>query len=147
MTTLTNDKPEFLATSRAAGTGRAALWAGRVLSGLSAAMLGLDASMKLFQLPAAVKGTVELGYPASVVFTLGLLQLVCLVLYLVPRTAVLGALLWTAYLGGAVATHVRVQNPLFSHVLSGVYVAIFLWGGLYLRLPQLRALLFPSKPR
>ena len=86
-----------------------------------------------------MQGTVQLGYPESVVFGLGVVQLVCLVVYLVPRTAVLGAVLWTGYLGGAIATHVRLGNPLFSHVLFPVYVAAMLWLGLWLRDAQLRA--------
>ncbi len=148
MTMMTDDQPHFQgpATSSTRSTGRGALWTGRVLSGVALAALGIDASMKLLQLPEALKGTVELGYPASAVFTLGVIQLVCWVLYAIPRTAVLGAILWTGYFGGAVATHLRVQNPLFTHVLSGVYVALFIWGGLYLRRPQLRALFF-SKTR
>jgi len=120
---------------------RAALWTGRALSGLAVSFLTMDATMKLFVLAPAVKGTTELGYDASVLFPLGLVQLACLVLYLIPRTAPLGALLWTGYLGGAIATHVRVGNPLFSHILFPVYVATFLWLGLWLRDAGLRAVL------
>jgi len=89
----------------------------------------------------AVDGTMALGYPAGSVQGIGIIELVCLVLYLVPRTSVLGGLLLTGYLGGAIATHVRVSNPLFTHTLFPVYVAIVLWGGLYLREKRLRALL------
>jgi hypothetical protein len=109
------------------------IWTGRILSGLAVAFLLMDLTMKLWQVAPAVEGTRQLGYPASVVFPLGVLQLVLLVLYLVPRTAPLGAVLWTGYLGGAIATHVRVQNPLFSHILFPVYVGALLWLGLYLR--------------
>jgi hypothetical protein len=109
------------------------IWTGRILSGLVVAFLLMDLSMKLLQVAPAVEGTRELGYPASVVLPLGILQLVLLALYLIPRTAPLGAVLWTGYLGGAIATHVRVQNPLFSHVLFPIYVGAFLWLGLYLR--------------
>ncbi len=109
------------------------IWTGRILSGLVVAFLLMDLSMKLLQVAPAVEGAWELGYPPSVVLPLGILQLVLLALYLIPRTAPLGAVLWTAYLGGAIATHVRVQNPLFSHILFPVYVAGFLWLGLYLR--------------
>ncbi|HEY0997133.1 MAG TPA: DoxX family protein [Gemmatimonadaceae bacterium] len=91
--------------------------------------------------PEALAGTTQLGYPASVVFPLGVLQLVLLVCYLVPRTAPLGAILWTGYLGGAIATHVRLLNPLFTHILFPVYVAALLWGGLWLRDARVRALL------
>ena len=117
------------------------LWAGRILSGLAALFLAFDAAMKVAQLPVALQGTTQLGYPQSVVFGLGLLQLACLLLYLVPRTSVLGAVLWTGYLGGAVATHVRIGNPLFSHQLFPLYVAALIWGGLWLRDARLRALL------
>ena len=82
-----------------------------------------------------------LGYPPGSVQGIGIIELVCLVLYMVPRTSVLGGLLLTGYLGGAIATHVRVSNPLFTHTLFPVYVALVLWGGLYLREKRLRALL------
>jgi hypothetical protein len=100
-----------------------------------------DAVVKLSRHPAAVEGTARLGYPVSVIFTLGVLQAVCLVLYLVPRTSVLGAILWTGYLGGAVATHVRVGDPLFSHAFFPIYLGVILWAGLWLRDPRLRELI------
>ena len=118
-----------------------ALWAGRILSGLAVLFLLSDAAMKVLQLPVATQGTKQIGYPESVVLGLGIVQLVCLVVYLVPRTSVLGTVLWTGYLGGAVATHVRVGDPLFSHILFPVYVAAFLWAGLWLRDERLRAVL------
>lgn len=124
-----------------AASSPASLWTGRVLSGLVVLFLAFDAAMKVARLPLALEGTSQLGYPVSVVPFLGIVQLVCLVLYLVPRTAVLGAILWTGYLGGAIATHVRLANPLFSHVLFPIYVAAFLWGGLWLRDSRVRALL------
>jgi hypothetical protein len=120
---------------------RSQLWTARALSGMAVLFLAMDATMKLLQLPVAVDGTTQLGYPAAVIFPLGIVQLVCLVAYLVPRTAVLGAILWTGYLGGAIATHVRVGSPLLTHVLFPVYVAALLWGGLYLRDARVRALL------
>jgi DoxX-like family len=120
---------------------RKALWAGRILSGLAVLFMLFDAAMKVLELPVAVQGTTQLGYPESVVFGLGLVQLVCLAVYLLPRTSVLGAVLWTGYLGGAIATHVRLGNPLFSHVLFPTYVAAFLWLGLWLRDERLRAVL------
>src|SRR5258706_13806638 len=88
--------------------GASKVWIGRVLSGIAVLFLTMDAVMKVMRVPAAVKGTTELGYPAGVLVPLGIIQLVCLALYLIPRTRVLGAILWTGYLGGAVATHVRV---------------------------------------
>jgi hypothetical protein len=109
------------------------LWAGRVLSGLAVLFLAFDASMKLLQLAPAMEGTTQLGYPASTVLPIGVLQAVLLVVYLLPRTAVPGAILWTGYLGGAIATHVRVENPWFTHILFPIYVAALLWGGLWLR--------------
>ena len=131
-------------TSHAAARGepsRKAIWAGRVMSGFAALFLLFDASIKVLQLPVAMEGTGQLGYPQSVIMGLGLVQLVCLIAYLIPRTSVLGAILWTGYLGGAIATHVRVENPLFSHVLFPVYVAALLWGGLWLRDQRVRMLL------
>src|SRR3954466_15294340 len=86
----------------------AQVWTGRVLSGVAVLFLTMDAVMKVMQVPAAVKGTVELVCPAGVLFPLDIIQLVCLALYLIPRTRVLGAILWTGYLGGAIATHVRL---------------------------------------
>jgi hypothetical protein len=88
-----------------------------------------------------VKGTSDLGWNPSIAPTLGVLLLTSLALYVFPRTAVLGAILLTGYLGGAVATHVRIGNPLFTHILFPVYVALMLWGGLYLRDARLRALI------
>lgn len=120
---------------------RSAVLTGRVLSGLAVLFLTFDAGMKVLQLAPAVTGTTELGYPANVILPLGLVQVVCLVLYLIPRTSILGAVLWTGYLGGAIATHVRVGNPLLTHVLFPIYVAALLWGGLWLRHATLRALL------
>ena len=121
-----------IAATPAART-RARLWTGRILSGFVVLFLVFDIAIKLSQSPEALQGTAELGYPTNVVFPLGILLLGCLVLHLIPRTAVLGAVLLTGYLGGAIATHVRVENPLFSHVLFPIYVAALIWGGLYLR--------------
>ena len=115
--------------------------AGYVLTGLVAAFLAFDTVMKLLQLAPAVQGTTELGYPAGTVVVIGAIELVCLVLYLIPRTSVLGALVLTGYLGGAIATHVRVGSPLPTHTLFPIYVALMVWGGLYLRESRLRELL------
>jgi DoxX-like family len=116
------------------------LWTGRIMSALPALFLLMDGVMKLAKPEFVVKATVQLGYPERVIFGLGIVVLVCVILYLIPRTAVFGAILLTGYLGGAVATHVRVGDPLFSHALFPVYIAILLWGGLYLREERLRAL-------
>lgn len=117
------------------------VWAGRILSGLAVAFLVFDSGMKLMRLPQALEGHAQLGYPESAVRGIGVTLLACVVAYAIPRTAVLGAILLTGYLGGAVATHVRVGNPLFSHVLFPLYVAAMIWGGLFLREPRLRGLL------
>jgi hypothetical protein len=115
--------------------------AGLTLSWLAVLFLLFDSTGKLLQVQPVIDGTLQLGYPRDSVFSLGLVLLSCVLAYAVPRTSVLGALLLTGYLGGAVATHVRVANPLFSHVLFPTYVAVFLWGGLILRDARLRVLL------
>jgi DoxX-like protein len=117
------------------------LWTGRIMSALPALFLLVDGVGKLVKPAPVVQGTVQLGYPESVLLGLGIVLLSCTVLYVIPRTAVLGAILLTGYLGGAVATHVRVGSPLFSHILFPVYLAVLLWGGLYLRDERLRALI------
>ena len=111
------------------------------LTGFVALFLAFDTVLKLAQLTPAVEGTVALGYPAHLVLVVGVIELVCLVLYLVPSTSVLGAVFLTGYLGGAVATHVRIGSPLPSHTLFPIYVALMVWGGLYLRDARLRELL------
>lgn len=113
---------------------------GLVLLSVAVLFLTFDTVIKLLANPMAIAGTVELGYPAAVVRPLGILCAVMLALLVIPRTAPLGALLLTGYLGGAIATHVRVGNPLFTHVLFPVYVAIMIWGGLYLRDIRVRTL-------
>ena len=117
------------------------IWLGRVLSALAILFLLFDVVIKVLTLPVAVEGTTQLGYQASSVFVIGIIELVCLALYVIPQTSVLGAILFTGYLGGAIATHVRIGSPLFTHILFPIYVAALLWGGLYAREPRLRALL------
>jgi len=117
------------------------LWAGRILTTLAVAFIVVDGVMKLFKPPFVVKATLELGYPESSIVGIGVLLLVCTLIHLIPRTSILGAVLLTGYLGGAVASNVRIGNPLFSHVLFPVYVAAMVWGGLYLRDPRLRDLI------
>lgn len=116
------------------------LWAGRVLSALAALFLLFDALMKLVKPAPVVEATVELGYPESVILPLGIVLLACTVLYLIPRAAVLGAILLTGYLGGAVATHVRVGDEAFP-VVFPVIVGALLWGGLSVRDERLRSLI------
>lgn len=124
-----------------AAVSRKALWAGRVISVLPILFLFMDGTMKLAKPALVVEATVKLGYPETVIVPLGIVLLVCTVLYAIPRTSVLGAILLTGYLGGAVATHVRVGDPLFTHTLFPVYLGVFVWGGLYLRDTRLRALI------
>jgi hypothetical protein len=119
---------------------RGMLWAGRVMSALPALFLLMDGVMKLMKPAVVVEKTVELGYPESVILGLGTVLLACTILYLIPRTSVLGAILLTGYLGGAVATHVRVGDSPFS-ILFPVIVGALLWRGLVLSDSRLRALL------
>lgn len=116
-------------------------WTGWGATALVSSLLLLDASGKLLEVAPVVKGTTELGYPAALVLTIGIIELLCIVAYLVPVTSALGAVLLTGYLGGAIATHLRIGSPLLTHVLSPIYVAVFVWGGLYLRDERLRALI------
>lgn len=116
-------------------------WVGRGLSGLVIFFLLMDVAIKLAQLPVVLETTVRLGWPATTVTSIGLVLLACTALYAYPRTSALGAILLTAYLGGAVATHARIGSPLFSHTLFGVYVGFMLWGGLYLRNDRVRSLI------
>jgi hypothetical protein len=120
---------------------RGARWAGWGLSGLAAVFLALDGAMKLAKPEPVLKGTFELGFDEGVIIPLGIVLVTSVVLYVIPYTAVLGAILLTGYLGGAVATQVRVGNPLFSHVLFPVYLGILIWAGLYLRDRRIRAVL------
>jgi hypothetical protein len=120
---------------------------GWVLSGLAILFLVMDSTMKLLALPVVLEAGAALGLGGvNVAHALGALLIVCTTLYAAPRTAVLGAILLTGYLGGAVATHVRAGNPLFSHVLFGVYVGVIVWAGIYLRDPKLRMLIPTRKP-
>jgi hypothetical protein len=114
---------------------------GWTLSGLVGAFLLMSASFK-FLTPGIVRETMAgLGWPVEYDLVIGIIETICVVLYLVPRTAVLGAILETALLGGAIATNVRVGNPLFSHELFGVYLGLFVWGGLWFRDARVRALI------
>ena len=114
---------------------------GRALSALAILFLAFDTAIKLVQLPVVADTLGSLGYPTDLGFTIGIVELVCVVLYAVPRTAVLGAILLTALFGGGIATHIRVGSPLFTHILFGVYLGLLVWGGLYLRNPRLRELM------
>ena len=113
---------------------------GRVMSGIAVAFLTIDSVLKLMRLPVVLEASAKLGLPAELAVPIGVILLASTVLYTIPRTAVLGAVLLTGYLGGAVLTHLRVGDPLFSHVLFPTYMGALLWGGLWLRDGRVRAL-------
>ena len=119
----------------------AAMWSGRVLSGLLVLFLLVDGGIKLVPIQAVTDTSLQLGIPTHLARTLGVLTLVGTLLYAFPRTAVLGAIILTGYFGGAIYVHVRADSPLFSHTLFGVYLGIMMWGGLWLRDPLVRALI------
>jgi hypothetical protein len=116
------------------------LWAGRILSALPALFLLFDGAMKLVKTAFVVEATVQLGYPEGVIVPLGIVLVTCTVVYLIPRTAILGAILLTGYLGGAIATHVRVGQGPFK-ILFPVIFGAMLWGGIFLRDQRLRTLI------
>lgn len=131
------------APGRRGGAG-VGVWTGRIMSGVVTAFLMMDAIMKLMNLPIVASTGLTLGWRPDTALPLGVIVLGCAVLYAWPRTAILGAVLTTGLLGGAIATHMRVGSPLFSHTLFGVYLGLTAWGGLYLRDPRLRAI-FPLR--
>ena len=130
----------MVATTTSASTSKLAFRAGHIASGLAVLFLVFDAAIKVLQLAPAVESTVQLGYPAEYVVILGLIELVCIAVYVFPRTAVLGAILLTGWFGGAMATHVRNGSPTFS-VVFPIIIGALVWGGLYLRDARLRELL------
>jgi hypothetical protein len=115
-------------------------WPGRVLSGIPAAFLAFDAAIKLANPAFVAEASVRSGVPPELSVGLGVLLAACLALYLIPRTAPIGAVLLTGYLGGAVLTHLRIGDPLISHTLFPIYVGALLWAGLYLRDDRVRRL-------
>ena len=118
---------------------------GWVLTGLLALfLLGASVTPKLLMLPVAEEGMAELGWPHGYAFAIGVVELACVLLYLWPRTSLLGAVLTMGLLGGAIATQMRAESPLFTHILFSVYLGVVLWGGLWLRTPALRTL-FPLR--
>lgn len=122
---------------------RVAVWTGRVLSALVVLFLLFDGVIKLVPITPVIMTMEQLGFPVSVEMArgLGALTLLCTLLYAIPRTSVLGAILLTGYLGGAIATHLRAGSPVFSHLLFGVYLGLMAWGGLYLRDTRLQRLI------
>ena len=126
---------------------RTALWTGRILSGIAVLFLLVDGAIKVVPIQPVIDSLRELGYPPteSLARFLGVLTIVCTLLYTWPRTALVGAVLLTGLMGGAVASHLRLGDPLFSHTLFGVWLGLFLWGGLWLRDARLRTLM-PISP-
>src|ERR1700730_6701233 len=131
------------AISQTAPLSGKAIWAGRAMSGLVILFMIFDASLKLIPLAVVTDSMTELGYPPSAGLARGLavVILVCTALYAFPRTSILGAILLTGYMGGAIASHLRIGSPLFSHVLFGLYLGLMVWGGLFFRDERLRALI------
>jgi hypothetical protein len=116
------------------------IWTGRTLSALAILFLLFDSAIKVMQAAPAMEGTQALGYPKNAVFTIGIVELACVLLYAIPQTSVLGAIFLTGYLGGAIASHARIGSPLFTHTLFPIYVAVLIWGGVLLREQRLRKL-------
>jgi hypothetical protein len=119
---------------------RGAALAGRLMTGLAVLFMTVDGLGKVLKVAPVVEGTVGLGYPETALVGIGLAELLCVAVFVFPPTSVLGAVLLTGYLGGAVATHVRIGSPVLTHVLFPTYVAAMIWGGLYLREARLRTL-------
>lgn len=115
------------------------LWIGRIVSGLVVFFFLFDGVMKLFQPDPVIEATIKLGYPVNVIVPLGVVLISCTLLYAIPQSAVLGAILLTGYLGGAVASHVRAGDDWFP-ILFPVAFGVLVWGGLYLRDPRIRAI-------
>ena len=128
-------------TLQTAPVSKARLWTGRILSALAVLFLLFDGVIKLMNIAPVAESFTRLGYPVSVALGIGILELICLAIYLIPRTSALGAILLTGFLGGAIATHVRVGDPLFSHVFFPTYIGLLVWGGLWMREGRLRALI------
>jgi hypothetical protein len=128
------------ALSETVPVSRSARWTGRVLSGLAIVFLLFDGAIKLVPWPIVTETMGKMGYSSSETLarSLGIITIVCTLLYSVPPTSILGAILLTGYLGGAMASHVRIDSPLFSHTLFGFYLGVMVWGGLWLRDPALR---------
>ncbi len=129
--------------ARPSSNSKAARWTGHVMSGLVILFLLFDGGIKLVPLEIVTQTSGEIGLPTDPSFArlLGILTLIGVVLYAIPQTAMLGAILLTGYMGGAIATHLRIDSPLFSHTLFGVYLGLLIWGGLYLRDERVRKLI------
>ncbi|HUI65688.1 MAG TPA: DoxX family protein [Bacteroidota bacterium] len=115
-----------------------ALWTGRILTGIVVVFMLFDSITKILKVDAVVKASAQFGYPVSLLPTIGVILLVCLVIYVIPRTSLIGALLITGYLGGAVQANLRIGTPLFSNARFPVYFAVLVWGGLFFREQRVR---------
>jgi hypothetical protein len=122
-------------------TSKKSVWAGRIISGLMTAFMIFDAVIHLMRPAPVVEAFAKLNFPLSLAIPLGIVELVCVVLYVIPSSSILGAILLTGYLGGAVAIQLPTGNSLFGEILFPVYIGVFLWGGIYLRDARLRALI------
>jgi hypothetical protein len=143
MTALAINTNEPVTDATFGARSRPAIWGGRVFSGLAVAFMLFDGGIKLVPLSVVTETMAQIGWPATPEMArgLGILALLCAALYAVPRTSLIGAILLTGYLGGAIATQLRIGAPLFSHILFGVYLGLVVWGGLVLRDGRVRALL------
>jgi hypothetical protein len=126
-------------------TGTKGMWAGRVLSALAVVFLAFDGGIKLMRVPAVLEATVRLGLPLSSIVPIGLTLLVCTLIYAIPRTSVVGSVLLTGYLGGAVAAQVRAGSPMFETVFP-IIVGTVVWAGVFLRDRRVQAMLAPQEP-
>ena len=133
----------MLTIGETAPVSKPALWMGRVLSGIVILFMLFDGAIKLVPWPVVTESMDRIGYGSSETLarTLGVITIACTVLYAIPPTSILGAILLTGYLGGAIASHLRIDSPLFSHVLFGFYLGVMVWGGLWLRDRSLRTLI------
>ncbi len=133
----------MLTIGETAPVSKPALWMGRVLSGIVILFMLFDGAIKLVPWPVVTESMDRIGYGSSETLarTLGAITIACTVLYAIPPTSILGAILLTGYLGGAIASHLRIDSPLFSHVLFGLYLGLMVWGGLWLRDRSLRTLI------
>lgn len=138
--TLADTEKFMQLATQAVSNSKRTLWAGHILSVLTVLFLLLDGVIKVLRLAPAVEATVQLGYPESAVVGIGIILLACIALYAIPRTSVLGAILLTGYLGGAIATHVRASSDLFPLIFPAI-LGVLLWGGLFLRDERLRTLI------
>lgn len=122
---------------------KATLWAGRIITGVVIAFMIFDVGIKLIEMDVVRESMMRLGYPLRLAsgFEIGVIEAICLILYVIPRTSVLGAILLTGIMGGAIASHLRIGDPLPTHTLFGVYLGVLIWAGIYLRNPRLRDLI------